>query len=89
MSWLSFLLARVLIKGVKHAGLVNLVAGKRLVPELLQEDATPGKIADTVMEMMKNRKKLNRLKKDLLAVKNTLGHAGASDRVADIAINML
>ncbi|MCJ7772725.1 MAG: lipid-A-disaccharide synthase, partial [Desulfobacterales bacterium] len=40
MSWLSYLLARILIKGVKNVGLVNLVAGKSFVPELLQREAT-------------------------------------------------
>ncbi|MBW1812536.1 MAG: lipid-A-disaccharide synthase [Deltaproteobacteria bacterium] len=89
MSWLSYVVARLLIKGVKYVGLVNLVAGKSLVPEMLQSEAEPEKIADKVLEMMKNKNKIDKLKNDLLDVRKKLGDAGASDRVAEIAIHMM
>ena len=89
MSWLSYTLARFLIKGVKHVGLVNLVAGKSLVPEMLQNEASPEKIADKVLEMMRNKNKIDKLKNDLINVRKTLGDAGASDRVAEIAISLM
>lgn len=89
MSWLSYILARILIKGIRNVGLVNLVAGKLLVPEMLQGEATPGKIADTVLAMIKNKSKIDTLKRDLLSVRKVLGDAGASERVAEIALKMM
>ena len=89
MSWLSYALARLLIKGVKYVGLVNLVAGKRLVPEMLQREANPEKIADKVLTMMKDKNKMSKLKKEFVGVRKALGKAGASDRVAEIAIRMI
>ncbi len=89
MSWLSYLMARFLIRGIKHVGLVNLVAGKSIVPELLQQHVTPEKIADVVLEMINNRKKLYKLKSELLGIQKTLGSTGASERVAEIAIHLM
>ncbi len=88
MSPLSYWLGKALVR-VKHVGLVNLISGKALVPELLQNDASPGKIADTVFEMLSDVSGLERLRRELLAIKDELGGPGASERVADIAVNML
>jgi lipid-A-disaccharide synthase len=48
MSALSFALARRLVR-VPHVGLVNLVAGERIVPELLQDEATPAALCDAIL----------------------------------------
>ena len=44
LSNLSYFLARLLIRGVKHFSLVNLVAGRKLVTELLQDQVTPERL---------------------------------------------
>ncbi|MEE8430073.1 MAG: lipid-A-disaccharide synthase [Candidatus Desulfatibia sp.] len=88
LSPISYWLGRVLIR-VKHIGLVNLIAGKRVVPELLQGEASPSKIADTVFEMLNDVPGLERLRNELLSTRDMLGEPGASERVADIALNML
>ena len=88
VSPLSYWLGKRLIK-VKHIGLVNLIVQKELLPELIQEHASPESIAKTVTGMIKDREKLRHIKKELLGVKDLLGGAGASDRVAGIALDLI
>ena len=88
VSLLSSWLARALVR-VPHVGLVNLVAGRRLVPELLQHQATGANIARTVEGLLQNAEKLNQLRHELIALRDVLGRPGASDRVAELALDMI
>jgi lipid-A-disaccharide synthase len=88
VSPLSYRLGKALIK-VEHAGLINLIAGKTVVPELLQKEASPEKIAATVLDLIQNEVKLKQMRQDLAKASQKLGGPGASRRVADIALNML
>jgi lipid-A-disaccharide synthase len=88
ISPLSYLLGRAMIK-VEYAGLINLIEGREVVPELLQNDAAPENIAQTVFEMMKDPIGLEKLRDDLLEAVKKLGGAGASERTADIAMGLL
>jgi len=88
VSPISYWLGRAMIQ-VKYIGLVNLIAGKKIVPELLQDQASPARIADTVFNMLSDAPGLERLRLELLKIKDTLGGPGASERVADIAVGML
>ena len=74
---------------VDHIGLVNLIAGKRLVPELMQFDASPKKITDAVYNMIDDKQGLEAMRQELSRVKDALGSPGASERTAEIALNML
>lgn len=88
VSPISYWLGRAMIQ-VKHIGLVNLITGKKIVPELLQDQASPIRIADTVFNMLSDASGLEKLRLELLQVKDALGGPGAADRVADIAIGIL
>ncbi len=88
VSSASYWLGRAMVR-VKHIGLVNLIAGKEIIPELLQDEASPRRIADTVLEMLSDVSGLERLRNELLGIKDALGGPGASERVADIAVGML
>ena len=88
VSPVSAWLGRALIR-VPNVGLVNLVAGRELVPELLQENATGENIAQAIQNMLKDEEEFNRLKHQLIALRDMLGGGGASQRVADIALEML
>jgi len=83
-AWLAKLLVRV-----PHVGLVNLVAGRELAPELLQDQATGDNIARAIQGMLENEEELNRLRRRLIALRDVLGGAGASDRVAELALGMI
>ncbi|GBC60063.1 lipid-A-disaccharide synthase [Desulfonema ishimotonii] len=88
VSPLSYRLGKALIR-VSHISLVNLIPGRGIVPELIQDDASPENIAATVSEMLKDRSGLKDLRRELLGVRKLLGGPGASDRVAGIAMNLL
>ncbi len=88
MSPISYWLGRAMAK-VKNIGLVNLIEGKEIVPELLQGKASPENIANTVYDMLNDSSGLTRLKKDLLDIRDLLGGQGASERVARIAMDMI
>ena len=88
VSPVSYWLGRALVQ-VDYIGLANLIAGREIVPELIQQDVTPKKIADTVLRMLDDPKELARCKEALLNLRHALGGPGASDRVAGIAVRML
>jgi lipid-A-disaccharide synthase len=87
VSPVSFWLGKAMIR-VKHIGLVNLIAGEEIVPELIQEEATSVKIADNVFKMLDDPSGLKQLSLELLSIRDKLGGPGASERVADIAFRM-
>ena len=88
VSPISFMLGRALIR-VPYIGLANLVAGRKLVPELVQNDANPENIAAAVENMLADQNQFNQLKKQLIELRDVMGGAGASQKVADIALGML
>ncbi|UCD70706.1 MAG: lipid-A-disaccharide synthase [Syntrophobacterales bacterium] len=83
VSFLSYLVARLLVK-VKNIGLVNLIAEKRIVPELIQGQASPMNIFNETSKMLKNPDLLFMIKGELDKVTEKLGNPGASQRVAQI-----
>jgi lipid-A-disaccharide synthase len=88
VSPISFMMARALVR-VPNIGLVNLVAGKQLVPEFVQDAAGAQNISAALVDMLADRVQLNDLKKQLFALRQVMGGAGASDRVAQLALGML
>lgn len=88
VSPMSFRLGKAMIR-VKNIGLVNLIAGKEIVPELIQEKASSNRIADAVSKMLSDPSGLKQLSLELLDIRDKLGGPGASERVADIAFGML
>lgn len=89
MNRLTFLLARRLVR-VDHVALVNLVAGRGLVPELLQDDVTPGGLARTVEPFLRpGDPERRRMLEGLQEVRSRLGEPGCSARVAREAFRLL
>ena len=85
MSPISYRMAKLLVK-VKYAGLANLIINAQVMPELLQNDATPEKISEKALYMLDN---LFYFQNQLQMVRKFLGKKGASKRAANIAIYML
>ena len=88
VSPVSYRFGKAMIK-VPHICLVNLIAGREIVPELVQERATPANIADEVLRILGDSGRIESMRKELIGVRSLLGGSGASGRVADIAISML
>ncbi len=83
---LSNFIAQRLLR-VPWVGLVNLVAGEKLCPELLQGAATPRALADALLPLLDPADPLTlRQRAGLAAVRERLGPPGAADRVASLAL---
>ncbi len=88
LSSLSYHIGRMLVD-VRHIGLVNIVAGKKIVPELVQYDSTPEKIAEAMTGILSNPVYYKQIQTQLAGVRAQLGEAGTSGRVASIVLDLL
>lgn len=88
MAPLSYVLARMVVR-IPDIGLVNVVAKERVVPELIQRDATPKRLAGAVAAFLSDPRLAEHTSRALLAVRDKLGTPGASDRVARMALDMI
>jgi lipid-A-disaccharide synthase len=90
---LTFFMARHLVR-VPHVGLVNLVAGERIAPELLQNDATPARLAGALLPLLDEGSAerraavagLSRVRELLLPPD---AERTAADRVVDLAAELI
>lgn len=81
MNSLSFIIGKMLI-GVKSVGLPNIIAGKALVPELLQDAATPERISAELLSLLTDGARRLEMTGGFEKVKELLGHGGASEAAA-------
>jgi lipid-A-disaccharide synthase len=88
LSWLTYCLARLLVR-VDHIGMVNLIAGERVVPELIQNDANPARLVAESRILLDNGEVRSRITAKLSKLRERLGAPGAAERVADLAFAMI
>ncbi|HBA40145.1 MAG TPA: lipid-A-disaccharide synthase [Deltaproteobacteria bacterium] len=88
LSWLTYALARLLVR-VSHIGMVNIIAGESVVPELIQSDVTADKIVAESRAILQDPELRKRIVSKLSQVREKLGSPGASERVAEIAFSMI
>lgn len=88
LAFLSWLLGRALIR-VPYVGMVNLVAGRRVVPELIQFHATPERIADEARQLLLSTEQRRRMRQELQQVRDRLGPPGAVGRTVDAILECL
>lgn len=86
-SPVSFWIAKQVVE-IPHIGLPNIVAGRLIEPELLQDNCTPEKIAGTALELLEPER-FAQLQRDLQEVKEKLGEPGAVKRVAELVLRMV
>jgi len=80
-SPLTYAIGRMLVD-VDHIGLVNIVAGKGIVPELIQHKCTPEHLVEAMKPLLLDEKAATAMRNDLAVVRERLGAGGASSRVA-------
>lgn len=87
MATLTYLLGRLLVK-IPDIGLPNIVAGRRVVPELVQGQATAADIARETLIILTDPAARARIAADLAAVRLRLGESGAVGRVAEVILEV-
>jgi lipid-A-disaccharide synthase len=87
LSPLTYLAGRALVR-IPDIGLVNVVAGERVVPELVQGEVTAERMASEVEPFLTDPAERRRTSERLLKVRELLGEPGASDRVARMVLSM-
>ena len=83
----TYRLGRPLVQVDTYA-MANLVAGRRVVPELIQDDFTPEATARHALQVLKDPAFAARVRADLAGVRASLGTAGASRRAAEAILDV-
>jgi len=82
LNSLSWHILKKMVK-IKFVGMVNILAGRKIVEELLQRRANPKKIASLTLEYLKNNKRYSGLEKELKAIVSMLSPANATEKFTD------
>lgn len=85
----TYRLGRLLIRHITHFTLVNLIGGRTIIPELLQDEITPERIAHELRRLLDDREARQEVLAGLAEVRQRLGGPGASKRAAAIALTIL
>jgi len=88
MSPLSYLVGRALVR-LDHFALPNLVAGRRILPELAQKDCTPERIAALLQDWLNDPERRRRVRKELDDLSRSLDSRTAFDRAAEAVLGEL
>ncbi|MCI0653992.1 MAG: lipid-A-disaccharide synthase [Methylococcaceae bacterium] len=85
---LTYLIGRLLVN-IPFIGLPNIIAGRKIVAELIQHRATPDAIADEVGKILSDREYAAEMSRKLNQVKERLGDGGGIERLAKLVVGML
>jgi lipid-A-disaccharide synthase len=81
MSWITYRIARALVR-VEHIAMANILAGRRLVPELIQHAATPARVAAEASLFLDDAHRAGEVREALIGIRRALGEPGAAARAA-------
>ena len=88
MAPLSYQLARRVVK-LDTIGMANLIAGEKIVPELVQDAFTPEAVAREAISMLTDRDRAAKIRAGLATVRSRLGGPGGSRRAAEAILRMV
>ena len=87
-SPLTYAAARTLVR-VPWIGMPNLIAGREIVPELIQGRARPAEIVRAAEGILGSEDRARSMRRDLAGIRTALGSGGAADRAAELALSLL
>ncbi len=82
VAWLTYFAARLVVK-VKHLGMPNVLAGREIVPEFIQQDAEPRAIADAVLRLLNEPEARQQMLSEFDRIMHQLGDQPASRTAAE------
>jgi lipid-A-disaccharide synthase len=88
VAWLTYLPGRLLIR-VDHLGMPNILAGKEIVPEFIQHEALPDRIADSVWKLYSDSTQREAMVSEMARIIQLLGGKGAGQRAAEAVVREL
>ncbi len=88
MAPLTYFIGRRLVN-LEFGSLPNIIAGKGIIPEFVQHNATGEKMAEEVLKVLSDTGRMAEMKEDLRKVREALGGPGASRRAAEIVYKAL
>lgn len=88
VAWLTYTVVRRMLK-IAHIGLCNIVAERRIVPELIQDEATPENIGAILEKLLFDTPYRQQMITDLATIETKLGEPGGINKVATLTIAML
>ena len=87
-SALTYFIGKTLVK-LDNIGIVNILLGKTLLPELIQNDVNPEKIFQEAEKILINTEKYNSIKTELNKLHEILGNKNAAENAARIIYNLM
>jgi lipid-A-disaccharide synthase len=88
VSSITYWLARLLVK-IKYIGIANIIAGKAIVPELVQSELTPERLVHESLAILNDHDARRTMIANLRKLREQLGAPGAANRVAELAISLM
>ncbi len=83
VNWLTYWVGRAVVT-VDWLAMPNVIAGREIVPEFIQHNATPSAVAEAVGELLGDAERYGRMQRDLREVVASLGGPGAAERAAKL-----
>ncbi len=88
MSPVTYAIGKRLVK-VDHIGLANIVAGKSVVREFIQQDASPEALSQELHRLITDQDYSDAIRRELSLIQEKMGDSGCSERVARMALEMV
>jgi lipid-A-disaccharide synthase len=86
LSHLEYLIRKSILED--HVGLPNIIAGKRICPELLSKEASPERIAELAIQLLQDPSRIAEMKRDLAMAVSSLGETGGARMAADVILEL-
>lgn len=86
-SPITFNIGKKLVS-IPHIAMPNVLAGRKIVPELLQSEANAERIAAEAMDLLNDKDSYKRMSKDLLGLRESLGREGGIRLVAEASLRL-